>query len=365
MPQPDHLKLPFAEHTFEYLARVGGSERFDTSEHRKQFILGLQPDAHDAWLTRLNALAKDTTEHVRGPSSKTEGTLLMTGVDPEDQRPVLDAMLDASKRILTADGKVEQKLLDVSLLYAGGINFLHRFDDGNGRLSRLTSYLIRNGMQEGLTRDEFGEIIAGSRGPDQMLYTNPRAISDFLDEATMRKFRVQGVAEWPVRIMPKGHDYLQGLPVDCRQKASEVMEDTSFGTWATSMVMLTGGLQPDDYVNPKRGHYPDGSEHWAGYVNVQGDNYFAKFSPDDVQRADDLSRQMRVERVLTFVDAIEHPEDYPIQLQSEHWSRGDKVKEQYRQTTIRDYYAEFINHESLLYRREDTAKLLSGAVLLN
>ena len=111
-------------------------------EGRKQFILNLTPRRVIEGLILINGAlrGKSAVDH------KLDGdTTRMADIVPpdmEDKEVLLADALRAAQTILGREPDVQNGLETASLLLSGVLQYLHLFDDGNGRMSRFFGALI-------------------------------------------------------------------------------------------------------------------------------------------------------------------------------------------------------------------------------
>lgn len=65
--------------------------------------------------------------------------------EPEDKQPLLEAALNGAKQVLSKEDDPNKGLEDASLIFSGAINYIHPFEDGNGRTSRIVGFLTKEG----------------------------------------------------------------------------------------------------------------------------------------------------------------------------------------------------------------------------
>ena len=236
--------------------------------------------------------------------------------------------------------KASEQLKDVSLLLGGAISLIHPFDDGNGRTSRLVSLLTREGFDGSQKSQDLVKAVMGQRGSG-FLHNNPGWLDGFLYDRVATPFGQQhGIANTrpieidEVIIAPIRASAIAHLSEPARQQAQR-LKHGRFGSLACRAVMSKRGLQPDKCVLHRE----------QGVWLVPEQDYFEKFFDQDIGLTHNLQKDLLRQFVLVFIDAIESPGNYPIQLDEQ----SDKVQNRARQTTIRDYYLELVNHYSRMY----------------
>ncbi len=344
-------RVATADYTVQYLDRVGTAEVLAIPEDRKEFILGLGYDDFKNWLIRINGMARGMPNSEREIDGPTVITPNMLPPEPEDKESILEASLEAAKSILNSRENTEEALRDVSLLFGGVVNYVHLFNDGNGRTSRIAGLLVREGYDGSENARGRLRAVMGTSG-DVVLQNNPFDLTPWLDMQTVRANRPKNANGWPVTVRTTDNagrePAMDHLTPEAREKIRRVLHDYSTAAFAITATMIERGLLPEGVDFTDR-----------AVVGVSREAYLKNFTDDDIEAASQWSRTFRRERVLTFIDAMRHPDHYPIHL-TEY---TDNAFGQERDTTLRDYYADFIEANSRLYNGRYLSSL--GAAAMN
>lgn len=334
-------RIEGAEKLLQLLEKTGGGQVLAKPESRRQLILQTDFAAFEDWLQRANGLSRGLRAKAdRDVCRVASETPTMTAPDIADRRPLLVQAWEASRRILGPETEVNEQLEDVSLLLGGAINLIHPFEDGNGRISRLVSWLVREGFdgsQE--SRALVGMLVNETGG--QVLHNNPGWLDSFICDRVATPFKQQyGLVDGTqIRIdediiMPVKASSIAHLSQPARQQAQRLKHER-FGPLVCWAVMSMRGLEPEKCLLRRD----------RGVWLAPEQDYFGTLFDQDIELAHQLQRDLLRQFVSVFIDAIENPGRYPIELSQ----RSDQVQKRARSTTIRDYYLELINHYSGLY----------------
>jgi hypothetical protein len=135
----------------------------DTLAHpdtRRQFFAGFTDDQYKKMLGYINSVTrKQPISYDYGDSSPS----LLATPPPEDKASLMDQAFKSVRAILGNDELSNQESMRrAALTMAGAINYIHPYDDGNGRTGRVVHYLIEFGSERGdqAFNDELYAIIA-------------------------------------------------------------------------------------------------------------------------------------------------------------------------------------------------------------
>ncbi len=336
-------RLETAEHTVNFLDKIGSAEVLADPESRKDFILELSTDDFSNWLVRINGMARGVVPGEREIDGQNVHTALMEPPEAEDKEPLLVATLEAAKSILTNTGDVEEALARTSLLFSGAINYIHPFADGNGRTSRVLGFLTFEGYDGSAESAERLKEVMGKDG-GIAFQNNPGLLTSFLDRVTVTRHKPSNAKIWPARVNSDtfageslGQEAVAHLSESARHKAAKVVSDPDLGEYAITAYMVEHDLIPKGVDLTK-----------SRYAEVSELEYLSKFEDKDVDGAFEELRSMKKDRVLNFINAMSNPDDYPIHLSSDR----DRTRFEDRDTTIYEYYSELVKEYSHLYTEE-------------
>jgi len=141
------------------LEKLGLKERLKTPEERKKLFAGLKDEQYQKMLGYVNSL-------VRGKKISYEyghSTPPMLVVPSREMKDPLMRETFAAVREILADESVpaEEALRLAGLTMGGAVNYIHPYDNGNGRVGRLMHYLMEFGTErDGVMDDELRALIA-------------------------------------------------------------------------------------------------------------------------------------------------------------------------------------------------------------
>ena len=141
------------------LEKLGLQERLKTPEERKKLFAGLTDEQYQKMLGYVNSLVRGKKiSYGYGHSAPP-----MLAVPPREMKdPLMRETFAAVREILADESATPEVALRLAGLTMGGaVNYIHPYDDGNGRVGRLMHYLMEFGTErEGVTDDELRALIA-------------------------------------------------------------------------------------------------------------------------------------------------------------------------------------------------------------
>jgi hypothetical protein len=330
----------------EWLDRNNAAELLAAPEARRQFILGLSNETFQQWLIDINGAVRGVEPQAGELDGVGVEVASMMPPEDEDKHALLGHTLDAAKQILTREQDPEASLEDVSLLLGGAINYIHPFNDGNGRTARIAGLLIREGYDGGSEAQAQVEAVSRNGNDGRKVFQNaPAGITKWLNHAVAMRHKPEKASQWPVHIQID--DGVAGENIDekvlehinptLRSALQRVLRDPDFGHLAASKIMLERGVVPE---GTEIQEYEGRSFAWT-----DADTYFAKFSDQDIEAMLQESRGMRYDRIMLFIAAMTDPESFSIETPDSH------------ARNLRDYYADRVNNHSSLYKRHPAAEI--------
>ncbi len=186
-----------AEKLLRFLKETQAEQSLSTPESRRKLILQTNFGVFENWLQRVNGITRKIKPVDRYIYDTDSETYSMSAPDIQDRQLLLKQAWEASKRILEPETEIDQKLKDVSLLLGGAINFIHPFEDGNGRTGRVVSLLTREGFDGSQKSRGLIEEVVGERGR-WVLNNNPRTLAPLLNNRIYASFWEQaGLPDGP------------------------------------------------------------------------------------------------------------------------------------------------------------------------
>ena len=332
-----------AERLLRFLKETQAERLLSTPEFRRKLIFRTNFDVFENWLQRINGIVRRIKPVDRDIYDTDSETYSLTAPDIQDRQLLLKQAWEASRRILEPEAEVDQELKDVSLLLGGVLNFIHPFEDGNGRTSRVVGLLTREGFDGSQESQSLIKEVLGENGR-WVLYNNPRSLTSLLyTRVDTSLWEQAGLSDDgpPIEIVlddmamkPIEKSAIVHLPEPIQQKAWD-LKYAAFGALARRCtVLLMRGIQLSPRVwNRDPGVWLFSEQDYFDHSGVFSDRYI------ELQR--DLLRQF----VLVFINSIENPTNYPVPL-DELRNNDLKLSEP---TTIRDYYLKTVDHCSDMY----------------
>lgn len=157
---------------FDRLIQLTGfDEMLATPESRTDYIDSLRPDEFEDLLIQMNGFLINVPRSYRGYVADTQiikGHLRNVPQDimpaPEDKRALMGDVLRTAQQAETLDDK--------AFILSIGINLVHPFAEGNGRLARSVYYLLTEGYKPG---DPKLRQLIGSEG-ESLLTPDPNVM---------------------------------------------------------------------------------------------------------------------------------------------------------------------------------------------
>jgi hypothetical protein len=141
------------------IEKLGLKERLGTPEERRELFANLNDEQYKKMLGYVNSLVRgEKISYEYGDSAPP--TLVVPKREMKD--PLLRETFAAVRELL-ADGNSnpEEALRLAGLMMAGAVNYIHPYDDGNGRVGRILHYLMEFGTERGeALNDELRALIA-------------------------------------------------------------------------------------------------------------------------------------------------------------------------------------------------------------
>lgn len=167
-----------ADAVVDFLHRIKAERVFGSEESKRDFIKKISFEQFKGWLERVNGMLRSLPIRERGfdgkdvalvPNPDQEDTMANAFLGQrspeyppreEDKEELLKEMFDLAKQMEVKGTDLD----DVALLMSTSINAIHDFEDGNGRTSRLFSYLLTTEYKETDEQVEFLKKLLGDNG---------------------------------------------------------------------------------------------------------------------------------------------------------------------------------------------------------
>ncbi len=134
------------------LKRLGLKESLSDPEARKEFFSSLPDEDYKRTLGYINSIMRKK----KISYGYEDGKFLEETPSLEDKEKLMNETFEAVRGILKRENRNTDELLRLAgLTLAGTINYIHAYENGNGRLGRVMHYLVEFGSSRG--EDAFGE----------------------------------------------------------------------------------------------------------------------------------------------------------------------------------------------------------------
>jgi hypothetical protein len=187
------------------LELLGMDETLSTPEKRRLFFRELDDAGYKKYLGFINSVTQGKPIQYEFQ----DGRLPITGTPPlEDKEPLMNELFAAVRRIMSDKNLDDEVALEYAgLALAGGVLLTHPYEEGNGRTSRVSQYLITHGNQRG--RDQFEADLFGIIAKDSLYAGDlrkmmrnavPPSVVKELDEYNLDNLREEfESSSWPER----------------------------------------------------------------------------------------------------------------------------------------------------------------------
>lgn len=307
---------------FDRMVELSGySEQLAPEADRAEFVRSLSGDQFVDLLVTMDGIVQNQPRSQRGIADQPQfvGDLQQQRADdfpplPEDKVPLLHELLAAAKE---SDG------LTQALLFGFGINDIHPFMDGNGRIARGIYYLLTRGYKP--NDPKLAEVL-GPYG-DQVFELGPGFFSPILYFKLQKQLGTHNI------------QYINGNPYTTRKitptmknpaqplnAGNTTRREFDFDKTLTAMLLFhhgqLGEMLPYVLVNNSGSIPPRSVRNALAKIDDQSVFYVDEFlihaSDKDMELLDKAFGHIRREYVRTFVSALTMKEgiDEPVTMVS-------------------------------------------------
>lgn len=337
-----------ADYLADFLNRINAKEILGSAETKRDFIKNLSFDDFKAWVVRINGILRSIPIKERGLDGK--DVALMPNLDQVNE--IGEALFIGAKKseyppreadkeeLLREMFKLAQKmeaqgsgLNDIALLLSTGINAIHPFEDGNGRVSRLINYLINADYTGSKEQVDFLKKLLGDGGR-LLININPGEARDAITEHI--RYHQLGIS-YQDKSLPHylGHVSLAEAGEKIKEKAEEevpfkVLQDfqryilgegDDFGFFAIySFLQKKGTLS--DFLSLRK----DSGGAVRG-TDLRVANLIEKLEPEEFSEILEEYWQIKKGGVSLLLRALAEPEEFKIERSQFKGSQGKTIKE--------------------------------------
>lgn len=316
-----------AQYLLSVLERLKAKESLETPEKREQFLKELTPEKFKRWLLFINDALRDQPKSADfdGKNVRVQEVFGMLGQISDSRVVHIPPHQEDKEALLTETLKTAQNLpdtKDAALLLAANITAIHPFEDGNGRISRLTYELLTNGYDGS---EERRLALAQLLGPDgrKILNTDPRPMYRVLNYIFERAVGINHDDPHSVT-----ESYLsEGLPGDdvdvkslipkavdekSRGQILEIINERAFTTVIFYRFLKEQGLLHEPYIeyreSPGRMKNFRRPDNWT-FINLN--EVLKSLTPETASALLQDDRDLRKTVVQAICKAFEQPDGFP------------------------------------------------------
>ncbi len=285
---------------------MGFKEAFETPEKRAAIIDASAPEEFINIITNLNGILLNLPKSYRGFAQDEQ--VMQNGLEIidalpsiEDKKPLLVELFNAAKQVNTLEDK--------AALLAIGINAIHPFMDANGRLSRLTYYLLTEGFDPDdpkiavLLSDEGEELLT----PEPTILLEPLSKSIGIEYGGFIKDDISHEANSPITIQgnqTKGfflaHNTNPYLAQSERERMMIIFNDPNFNKTLIHIMRQQNPEAMSSFFQDR----PDGTS----VFNI--DSFAGSIGKESLEYISNIHRQLRNMAISAILDVFIHPDKW-------------------------------------------------------
>lgn len=320
------------EKLYKFLERSGFSDTLCDSELFRDWVEQLSFEEFQEHLVRLNGIVRGipiSARKVDGEDVHVGNEMMGIGFLPPHPDDKLELLRETFEKVKTMENVEDRGLL----LYLT-TQYLHLFNDGNGRLGRLLYYLTNKAQDSSrITPEEMRGLLAhdGDSGPGRDVFYKevklPSDISNIINQLSAREILSADFIKQKRR--PFANDLNAGsihienkdIEPELKKQLESVLSEAEGGRFSFRDLVMVKYLEDhgllEEYEEPL-----DESDMDEGTKELQKTMYrydanrlLSSISEEDAKEMIEISRDIKKRFVEKLIDIISEPKKYRINEQ--------------------------------------------------